>query len=568
MSTITIQSNNLSNIRAGELRATYNAAGTRILRYHIDLTHKLMNLHKEISATEIEILQQKVNILLTDWDRRYAGFLLNNRKANGKALADEATIEAESNRVRLRNLLKDTLSVDDALDWGRLKPRDRYLGQAFPKRAPSRPTSTSLPPQPKITFIDKLFGGAKRKREQHDNTLRAIAEGDAAADARYEQAYTAWTAEKDSWDAAQERNRAEHNSRQATVHAEVDRLQAAWVSGEPSAIIEHANLVLEASKYPDVIPKDFDITWDVERQLMLVDYSLPLPDALPLAKTVRFNPASGELTESKISKTEAKDLYDAVCYQICLRTIHELFEADSHGHIKAVAFNGIARSIDPATGNEAEAVLMSILVTREQFLSINLANVDPKACFKNLRGVSAASLIGLAPVPPVIKMDKKDRRFIEGRQVDLGDEGAVNLAAISWEDFEHLVRELFEREFSSRGGEVRVTQASSDGGVDAVAFDPDPISGGKIVIQAKRYTRTVGVSAVRDLYGTAQAEGATKGILVTTADYGPDAYRFAQGKPITLMTGANLLHLLEKHGMRAKIDLAQARKDLGLSSRM
>lgn len=28
--------------------------------------------------------------------------------------------------------------------------------------------------------------------------------------------------------------------------------------------------------------------------------------------------------------------------------------------------------------------------------------------------------------------------------------------------------------------------------------------------------------------------GATKGVLVTTSDYGPDAYEFANGKPITL----------------------------------
>ena len=82
---------------------------------------------------------------------------------------------------------------------------------------------------------------------------------------------------------------------------------------------------------------------------------------------------------------------------------------------------------------------------------------------------------------------------------------------MDWEDFEHLIRELFEKEFSVNGGEVKVTQASRDGGVDAVAFDPDPIRGGKIVIQAKRYTNTVGVSAVRDLYGTVLNEGATKG---------------------------------------------------------
>lgn len=134
---------------------------------------------------------------------------------------------------------------------------------------------------------------------------------------------------------------------------------------------------------------------------------------------------------------------------------------------------------------------------------------------------------------------------------------------MDWKDFENLIREIFEQEFASNGGEVKITQASRDGGVDAVAFDPDPIRGAKIVIQAKRYTSTVGVSAVRDLYGTTLNEGATKGTLVTTAEYGPDAYKFAQGKPLTLLDGGNLLHLLAKHGHRAKIDLGEAKEILG-----
>src|SRR5207237_3569804 len=115
--------------------------------------------------------------------------------------------------------------------------------------------------------------------------------------------------------------------------------------------------------------------------------------------------------------------------------------------------------------------------------------------------------------------------------------------SMDWEDFEHLIREVFAKEFNSNGGEVKVTQASRDGGVDAVAFDPDPIRGGKIVIQAKRYTNVVGVSAVRDLFGTVMNEGANKGILVTTSHYGSDAYDFAKGKPLTLLDGGNLLSL-------------------------
>ena len=136
------------------------------------------------------------------------------------------------------------------------------------------------------------------------------------------------------------------------------------------------------------------------------------------------------------------------------------------------------------------------------------------------------------------------------------------MAAIDWQDFENLIREIFDKEFNVNGGEVKITQASHDGGVDAIAFDPDPIRGGKIVIQAKRYTNVVGVSAVRELYGTVVNEGAAKGILVTTSNYGSDAYTFAQGKPITLLNGANLLSLLEKHGYRARINLKEAKDSI------
>ncbi|WP_207720180.1 restriction endonuclease [Flavobacterium undicola] len=157
-----------------------------------------------------------------------------------------------------------------------------------------------------------------------------------------------------------------------------------------------------------------------------------------------------------------------------------------------------------------------------------------------------------------------DKRFVNSKDINFDE--TTNLALMNWEEFEHLIRELFEKEFNNNGSQVKVTQASRDGGVDAIAFDPDPIRGGKIVIQAKRYTNTVGVAAVRDLYGTVMNEGANKGILVTTSDYGPDSYEFAKGKPITLLNGGNLLHLLEKHGTKARINIKEAKRILNNSN--
>ncbi len=197
---------------------------------------------------------------------------------------------------------------------------------------------------------------------------------------------------------------------------------------------------------------------------------------------------------------------------------------------------------------------------KAEFIEINFAQVDPKACFKKFKGISGAKLSDLSPVRPVLQLNRDDKRFVPSYEVADSLDASYNLAAMDWLDFENLIREVFEKEFSTRGGEVKITRASRDGGVDAVAFDPDPIRGGKIVIQAKRYTNTVSVSAVRDLYGTVVNEGAIKGILVTTADYGPDAYEFAKDKPLTLLSGSELLYLLGKHGHRARIDLAEARR--------
>jgi restriction system protein len=116
-------------------------------------------------------------------------------------------------------------------------------------------------------------------------------------------------------------------------------------------------------------------------------------------------------------------------------------------------------------------------------------------------------------------------------------------------EFEQLIGRLFE----NKGLKTTVTQYSRDGGVDVVAQNIDPLLGGKIVIQAKRYRHTVGVSAVRELYGTMMNEGASKGILVTTSQFGQDAHSFADQKPITLLDGNGLLNELKQHGIEACI---------------
>lgn len=568
--TVTIRSRHLNFIDRGELQAKYSADGRRILRWYIDLRHNFLNVHKELSAPELFLLQHKINMLTVQWDLKTEEHQRRQKIFASKAQADQETLEATAKLDDLQRILVHTLSVNDKINWSRLKDYRRYEGQMqFLKPVPTRAKSPE--PQysaPTITFFDKLFGKAKAKladaKTLHEREKSQWAAHEREADAKLNNARAKWLAEKTAFEAEAERKKQAFLDEQAAGNQQVDILAANVASGDPQAVVEHAGLVLEASEYGDLFEKSYEIEYEPASKTLLLDYQLPSPETMPTVKSVRFIKATGELKETHISDREQKSNYDSVCYQICLRTIHELLEADEFENLDRILFNGHASFIDKATGQDTQSTIMSILVSRGEFQAIDLGRVDPKACFKSLKGVSASSLAALAPIAPVMKLNKEDRRFIDPRETaNLLDE-ATNLAAMDWEDFEHLVREVFEKEFVARGGEVKITQSSSDGGVDAVAFDPDPITGGKIVIQAKRYTRTVGVAAVRDLYGTMQHEQASRGILVTTADYGPDAHKFSAGKPITLLTGQNLLHLLDRHGIKAKIDLREARKVLNL----
>ena len=542
----------------------------RILRYQIELKHVDLLLHKVVTATEILILQNKVDTLLADWDRKYELFLTkSNHQANAFS-ADQSTAEAMDKFHALELILIDGLANATAINWDEIKDHSQYVGnfRALPKPmiklAPEAPSYIA----PTITFWDKLTGKKASKLEAAIQDFKQRAEmwkrGNALREEAYNAALSEWRERTQEDIAAHKKAEHEFYASQFEANAKIDKLRDAVISGDEDGVLELVALVLDRSDYGDLFEKEYQLRYSRADRLLLVEYRLPSPDIMPTIKNVRYVKSTGELKHSCISEREQQQNFDRACYQVCLRTLHEIFTADKDGNVENVAFNGIINYIDKTTGHDAEACIMSIIVDRRQFEVIDLERIDPKACFKSLKGVSASSLASVAPVAPLIRLNRNDKRFIEAKDAIGGLNEATNLASMDWEEFEHLVRGLFEKEFAARGGEVKITQSSSDGGVDAVAFDPDPITGGKIVIQAKRYTKTVGVSAIRDLYGTMQHEAASRGILVTTADFGPDAHKFASGKPITLLTGANLLHMLERHGINARINIREARKQLNL----
>ena len=161
------------------------------------------------------------------------------------------------------------------------------------------------------------------------------------------------------------------------------------------------------------------------------------------------------------------------------------------------------RATDQRTGQPVHPCLVTVRTTSDQFAGLDLRKVDPGECLKGLSASVSRSPAELTPVRPVLVFDMVDPRFVEEEDVLSTLDTRPNLMELSPKEFESLITNLFEK----MGLETRLTQASRDGGVDCVAYDPRPIFGGKVVIQAKRYKNTVGVSAVATSSGRCRTRG-------------------------------------------------------------
>jgi restriction system protein len=465
------------------------------------------------------------------------------------AEVDAQNEDLDTSVAELEMLLASTLSVDDFIDFEALK-EDAELPPFEPGElavAESQPRIEAFIPAP-LSGLVKFVPGANAKHTQlvkdqqqaFETAFRDHAEREREREADLGRARADY-----------EKEAAETAVRAAARNAEVDEFRTRFEAADPDAVTEYFSLVLGASSYPEGFPQNYRVAYVPESKQLVVEYELPPLAVVPVVRQYKYVKARDAIEESARPATQVRALYARVVAQTTLRTIHELFEADRHDGLETIVFNGLVDTINPATGKPAKPHLVTVRTSKDLFIQFDLANVDPLACLKGLNASVSKSPSELVPVRPILEFDMVDSRFVQESDV-LGQlDQRPNLMELTPGEFESLITNLFEK----MGLDTRQTQASRDGGVDCVAFDPRPIFGGKVVIQAKRYKHTVGVSAVRDLFGTMQNEGASKGILVTTSGYGKSSFEFADGKPLELLSGTNLLYLLAEHaGIEARIE--------------
>ncbi len=400
--------------------------------YQIAIHHSGLNKHRVIRGNDRYLVEAAAATQQRAWADQYSKKVTveNRRRERDEQRravednlreADERTAEAQTELRELRGILTATLDVDDRVNW------ESLLQPPFSQPRPKERAFIALPPEPIydptawkqqrgfVTALIPFF--AKRAeaaaRAEFDARYLRWTEVVQSAQAKNDAIYAENARDYEDWKrraAVYEESRAKHN------HS-IAKARAAYQALNPDAILDYCDMVLSRSQYPDCFPKEFELDYRPSEKLLVVQYQLPPPDDLPRLESVKFAKAKGDFVESDLTKREFEQLYSDVVFQVTLRTLHELYEADVVRALDAVIFNGIVSALNAGTGHREDRCILSVRTARSAFDVINLRNIEPRACFNSLGGVAGAKMLDCRAITPIGILNRTDDRFSAAQDV-------------------------------------------------------------------------------------------------------------------------------------------------------
>jgi len=309
---------------------------------------------------------------------------------------EELNEELNEQLARLSEILEATLQIDDAIAFSSLKTSETYPAFSPP------PALNGAAPRPSPTVVPRgLFLWLPWVARLH-------AEKVAHATTRDENAVKAWESDErkrlDSLHQARvqhEKAAAEHASQQRSRNEQIDEFEHEYRAGNADAVVAYNALVLERSAYPEPLDCDCELSYYSEAGELAIDYELPTVDCIPNVAEYKFVKSKDSIEEKPRKASQIRSLYQELIVSVCIRTLHEVFEADQRAQIRSVVFNGYLSGVDPATGQDVERCLVSLRARRDTFVGLNLRRIDKLACLEKLGGEISSKPDELVAVPVV-----------------------------------------------------------------------------------------------------------------------------------------------------------------------
>ena len=322
-----------------------------------------------------------------------------------------------SDLADIDGLLESTLAVDDYVDLESLKlppvvqPPFDPGDLAKPTTAPVMP---QLPPEP--IYLEPpapraLFGAEKKRAAAIAQAQRAHATEHAQwqehissvhgwfanASAQFEQLEAARLAKLAQARETYEQECRAREDEAATVNREVTQLINDLAFDVPSAIQEYVGIVLANSVYPALFPVEHEFDFDLPTRELWLRVFVPEPSEVSAVKEYRYVKAKDEIVATALPVKAKKDRYANAIWQVALRSLHEIFEADRAGKIHSIALTVGVQRMSPATGQPETVTLVGVAADRETFGEFDLSNVVPQATLQHLGAAMSKSPFDLTP---------------------------------------------------------------------------------------------------------------------------------------------------------------------------
>jgi len=336
-----------------------------------------------------------------------------------EAEVEELNMELVAAYEEIDRLLEATLEVDDYVDLEALK-----LAATHPEFAPGKISEPIRPPLPSHlrdapkyhapippTGLASAFGGKRKHaaavekaQAEHAQALRNHETYVAERAASHNRALAKHAADEQErlskLAKAEEQYQVECQQRDADAQArneELTKFINDLAFDMPAAIEEYIGIVLANSVYPDSFPVEHEHTFDLTTRELTMSVFVPEPSALPSVKEYRYVKAKDEIVATQLSAKAQKDRYSSAVYEVALRTLHEIFEADRAGKIQSVALTLGVNRVAPATGRPETVPLVQVAAARETFSELNLADVVAVETLKHLGAALSKNPFDLIP---------------------------------------------------------------------------------------------------------------------------------------------------------------------------
>jgi restriction system protein len=135
------------------------------------------------------------------------------------------------------------------------------------------------------------------------------------------------------------------------------------------------------------------------------------------------------------------------------------------------------------------------------------------------------------------------------RRQRLRESGISEIDAMDGIQFEYYLKELY----SSNGYKVEITTASGDYGGDLILWKENR----KMVIQAKRYSKDVGIKAVQEVMGAKAYYSADEAWVVTNSHFTKAATELAKKSNVILIDREQLIDLILTMNLNIQSQRAQ-----------